>query len=45
MNAAVAVVPFLIEKLDVGVVALAEAAIVVVLLTSSAKFLSNMGTL
>ena len=42
---AVVVVPFLIEVLDVGVVALVEAAMVVILLTSSAKFVSNMGTL
>ena len=45
MAAAVAVVPFLIEVLDVGVVALVEAAVVVVLLTVSAKFVSNMGIL
>jgi len=45
MATVVVVVPFLIEVLDAGVVALAEAAVVVVLLTSSAKFVSNMGTL
>lgn len=45
MALAVVVVPFLTGVLDAMAVALAEAVVVADLLTSSAKFFLNMGTL